>query len=53
VKIIAHSVPHALLVEASHESADKLRSELKKWSISEEAVYSLSSHPISENLPEK
>lgn len=53
VKIIAHSVPYVLLVEASQEAADKLRSDLKKWSISEEVVYSIPSHPFRKNRQEK
>lgn len=46
VKILDHSVPRALLVEASKETADRLRADLKKWTISEEIVYSLPSHPL-------
>ena len=53
VKILAHSVPRALLVEASQEAAEKLRLDLKKWSISEEVVYSLPSHPFSKIRPKK
>jgi len=53
VKILAHSVPHVLLVEASQEAADKLRSDLKKWSISEEVIYSLPSRPFRKIRPEK
>ena len=53
VKIIAHSVPRVLLVEASQEAADKLRPDLKKWSISEEVDYSSPSYPFSKNLPKK
>jgi len=49
VKILAHSVPRALLVEASQEAADKLRSDLKNWSISEEVVYSRPSYPFGKN----
>jgi hypothetical protein len=40
VKILAHSVPCTLLVGASQEVAGKLRSDLRKWSISEEVTYS-------------
>ncbi len=46
VKILAHSVPRALLVEASQEAADKLRLDLKKWIISEEVTYSLPDLPF-------
>ena len=46
VKMLAHSIPHILLVEANQEAADKLRSDLKQWSISEEVVYSLPSNPF-------
>jgi len=53
VKILAHSVPHVLLVEASQEAVDKLRSDLKKWSISEEVVYSLPSDPFRKTRLEK
>lgn len=53
VKILAHSVPRALLVEASEEPANRLRSDLKKWSISEEVTYSLASHPFGKTRPEK
>jgi hypothetical protein len=53
VKILAHSVPRVLLVEASKETADKLRSDLKKWIIAEEVTYSLPSHPFRKTRPEK
>lgn len=53
VKILAHSVPHALLIEASQEAVDKLRLDLKKWSISKEVVYSLPSDPFRKIRPEK
>ncbi len=46
VKILDHSVPYAMLVEASQEAVDKLRPDLKKWSISEEVTYSLPSDPF-------
>ncbi len=46
VNILDHSVPYAMLVEASQEAVDKLRLDLKKWSISEEVTYSLPSDPF-------
>ncbi len=46
VKILAHSVPRALLVEASQEAADKLRSDLKKWLVSKEMTHSLPDLPF-------
>jgi len=52
-KILSHSVPYALLVEASQEEVDKLRSDLKKWSISENVTYSLPSRPFRKSRPEK
>ena len=53
VKILAHLVPQVLLVEASQEAADKLRSDLKKWSISEEIIYSLPSARSGDPGPRK
>jgi hypothetical protein len=53
VKILTHSVPHALLVEASQEVIDKLRSDLKNWSISEQVTYSRPSYPLSKIPREK
>ncbi|MFH0997206.1 MAG: hypothetical protein V1844_17180 [Pseudomonadota bacterium] len=53
VKILAHSLPHVLLVEANKEAADKLRSALKKWNISEEVVYSLPSNPFRKTWHDK
>jgi len=53
LKVLDHSVPRALLVEASEETADKLRSELKQWTIAEEVVYSLPSHQLRKIRPEK
>ena len=46
VKILDHSVPRALLVEASEEAADRLRSNLKKWIFAKELTYSIPSHPF-------
>jgi hypothetical protein len=53
VKILAHSVPYALLVEASKEAVDKLRSDLKNWSISEEVTYSRPSDLFRKICPKK
>jgi hypothetical protein len=53
VKILPHSIPRALLVEASQEAADKLRSDLKKWIISKEVTYSLPDLPFRKTRPEK
>lgn len=53
VKILDHSVPRALLIEASQEAADKLRSDLKRWSISEESVYSSPHLPFGKTRPGK
>jgi hypothetical protein len=40
VKIIDQSVTRVLLIEASREASDRLRLDLKRWTISEESVYS-------------
>jgi hypothetical protein len=53
VKILAHSIPRALLVEASQEAVARLRSDLKKWNITEEVTYSLPSHPFWKTRPKK
>ncbi len=53
VKILAHSVPRALLVEASQEVADKLRSDLKKWLVSEEMTHSLPDLPFGKTRPKR
>ncbi len=53
VKILAHSVPRALLVEASQEAADKLRSDLKKWIIAKEVTYSSPHQLFKEIRPKK
>ena len=53
VKILNQSVPRALLVEASEEAVDRLRSSLKKWIIAEEVTYSLPSHPFRETRRKK
>ena len=53
VKILAHSVPRALLVEASQEAADKLCSDLKKWIIAKEVTYSSPHVPFRKTRPEK
>lgn len=53
VRIIAHSVPRALLVEASGEAIDKLRPDLENWRISEEVVYALPSCPTGNIRPGK
>ncbi len=53
VKILVHSVPHVLIVEASEEAAAKLRSDLKKWSVSKEVTYSLPSPPFKKMGPGK
>ena len=53
VKILDHSVPRALLVEASEEAAARLRSDLKKWIIAEEVTYSLPSHPFRKTRSKK
>ncbi len=52
-KILSRAVPYALLVEASQEAVDKLRLDLKKWSISEEVTYSLPSRPFRKTRPQK
>jgi hypothetical protein len=46
VKILDHSIPRALLVEASEKAAARLRSDLKKWIIAEEVTYSLPRQPF-------
>lgn len=43
VKILDHSVPRALLVEVSEDTAAKLRSSLKNWVVAEEKNYP---HPV-------
>ena len=53
VKILAHAVPHSLLVEASHEAACKLGEDLYKWGISEEVVYFLPSAPFRKTRHDK
>jgi hypothetical protein len=53
VKTLAHSIPRALLVEASQEAADKLRSDLKKWIIAKEVTYSSPHLPFRKTRPEK
>jgi hypothetical protein len=53
VKILDHSVPCVLLVEASEEAAARLRSNLKKWIIAEEVTYSSPPHPFRKTRPEK
>jgi hypothetical protein len=40
VKILEHAFPGGFLIEASKETADRLRSELTKWIVSEERTYS-------------
>lgn len=53
VKILDHSVPRALLVETSGGAAEKLRSDLKKWLIAKEVVYSSPQLSIKKNRSEK
>ncbi len=53
VKIIEHSVPRVLLIEASREAAEELRSDLKDWTISEESVYSPPHPPFGKTRPGK
>jgi hypothetical protein len=53
VKILSRSVPYAFLVEASQEGVEKLRSDLKKWTISENVTYSLPSRPFRKSRPKK
>ncbi len=53
VKILEHSVPRALLVEASEEAAARLRTNLKRWTIAKEVTYSSPHLPFKKSPPEK
>jgi hypothetical protein len=53
VKILDHSVPRALRVEASEEAAARLRSGLRKWIISKEVTYSSPHLSFRKARPEK
>jgi hypothetical protein len=53
LKILDHTVPRVLLVEASEGAAEKLRSKLKKWLIAKEIPYSSPHLSFGKIRPEK